>query len=90
MIGRVVVATFFLLYVVAQAPHLVHHAFEHDDIQADCTFLVSAERHHAIPADVAPVVSTLAEAAAVVPVAAPSPISHDSGSAGARAPPVAT
>ena len=88
MIGRVVVATFFLLYVVAQAPHLVHHAFEHDDIQADCTFLAAAERHHAIAADAAPPMATPAELATVVPASARAPISHDPGSGGARAPPV--
>ena len=87
MIGRLAVAVFFVAYLFAQAPHLVHHAFEHDDVQADCTFLAAAERHHAIPADAAPPISTPTEVATVAPATAPAPISHDPGSAGARAPP---
>jgi len=88
MIGRVLVAVFFVVYVFAQAPHLVHHAFEHDDLQADCTFLAAAERHHAIPADDAPPISTPTEVATVAPACTVAPISHDPGCAGARAPPV--
>ena len=88
MIGRLLVAVLFGAYVFAQAPHLVHHAFEHHDIQADCTFLAAAERHHAILADAAPPISTPAEVATIIAAAAPAPISHDPGSAGARAPPV--
>jgi hypothetical protein len=88
MIGRLVVAVLFGLYIFAQTPHLVHHAFEHDDIQGDCSFLAAAERHHAIPADVAAPVSTPTEVATVTAVPIPAPISHDPGSAGARAPPV--
>jgi hypothetical protein len=87
MIGRLLVGALFLLYIFAQAPHLVHHAFDHGDVQADCTFLAAAERHHAIPVDAAPPISTPAEVATVAPAPAATPISHDPGSAGARAPP---
>src|SRR5438128_11108172 len=87
MIGRFAVAVFFVAYVFAQAPHLVHHAFEHDDVQADCTFLAAAERHHAIPADAAPPIPTPPAVPNVAPPPAPEPVSHDPGPAGARAPP---
>jgi len=88
MIGRLLVAAFFVAYVSAQAPHLVHHVFEHhDEAQADCTFLAAAERHHAIPADAVAPIPAPAEASTIAPAPTPAPISHDAGSAGARAPP---
>ena len=88
MIGRLLVAVFFVAYVSAQAPHLVHHVFEHhDEAQADCTFLAAAERHHAIPADAVAPIPAPVEASTIAPAPTPAPISHDAGSAGARAPP---
>jgi hypothetical protein len=88
MIGRLAVAAFFVAYVSAQAPHLVHHVFEHpDEARADCTFLAAAERHHAIPADAVPPIPEPARLSTVAPALSAAPISHDAGSAGARAPP---
>jgi hypothetical protein len=87
MIGRLLVVGFFVAYVVGQSPHLVHHLFEDDEVQADCTFLAAADRHHAIPADGALLSSAPVGVSTVLPATEASAISHDPGSAGARAPP---
>ena len=46
--ARLVLAILFATYLVEQAPHLVHHLFEHhEEVQADCVFLVAADRQSA-------------------------------------------
>lgn len=41
------VAVFLALFVVALAPHLVHHAFDDDHaVQRDCPFTTIADRQH--------------------------------------------
>jgi len=87
MAVRLLVALFFAAYLVEQSPHLVHHLFERDDVQADCTFHATADRDHAVLAD------TMPELAPVVGMLLPThppqtwlPC-HDARVPGARAPP---
>jgi hypothetical protein len=87
MIGRLLVVGFFVAYLVGQSPHLVHHLFEDDESQADCTFLSAADRHHPIPPDGALLSSAPAGVSTIVPATEAPAISHDPSSAGARAPP---
>ena len=87
MISRLFVALLFTAYLIEQSPHLVHHLFEQDDVQADCSFLAAAERHHAAPADVTPMLATVLGTASIVPASSDAPRSHDSRFVPARAPP---
>jgi hypothetical protein len=87
MSGRLVVGALFIAYLIAQAPHLVHHLFEPDEAQADCVFLAAAERHQAAPAEDPPLPATGADESALPPAPDPGAIPHDPGPAAARAPP---
>jgi hypothetical protein len=87
MIGRLVAGAFFIAYLIAQAPHLVHHFFEPDEIQADCVFLAAAERHQAAPTDDPSPPAAAADGPALPPAPDSSAIPNAPGAAGARAPP---
>jgi len=87
MIGRLALAALFVALLVEQAPHLVHHAFEHDEIQADCVFLASTDRQHATQADVVPVLVRPAAVTLIGLTAAVGLITHSPDCAAARAPP---
>lgn len=49
---RLLTAGYFLAFVVAQSPHLVHHLFRSAQKQADCPFASAAERTEEVTADV--------------------------------------
>jgi hypothetical protein len=87
MAVRLLVALFFAAYLVEQSPHLVHHLFERGDVQADCTFLSTADRDHAVLTDTMPAVAPLA--GMLLPMRPPPawPPCHDARVPGARAPP---
>ena len=87
MIGRLALAALFVALLVEQAPHLVHHAFEHDEIQADCVFLASTDRQHATPADNVPILVQPAAVTLITLAVAVGPITHSPDCAAARAPP---
>ena len=87
MIGRLAIAVLFVGLLVEQSPHLVHHVFEHDEVQADCVFLASTDRQHAAPADGVPVLVRPAGVSIVGLAAAAGPSTHSPDRAAARAPP---
>jgi hypothetical protein len=87
MIGRLAIALLFVALLVEQSPHLVHHVFEHDEVQADCVFLASTDRQHATPADGVPVLVRPAAVTIVDLAATAGPITHSPDCAAARAPP---
>ena len=87
MIGRLALAALFVALLVEQSPHLVHHAFEHDEVQADCVFLASTDRQHAAPADGVPVLVRPAAITIIGLAATAGPITHSPDCAAARAPP---
>jgi hypothetical protein len=87
MTGRLVVGALFVAYLIAQAPHLVHHFFEPDEAQADCVFLAAAERHQAAPTDDPPPLWSGADGSALPPAPDSGAIPHAPAAASARAPP---
>jgi hypothetical protein len=87
MIGRLAIAVLFVALLVEQSPHLVHHVFEHDEVQADCVFLASTDRQHAAPADGVPMLVRPAAASIVGLAATAGPITRSPDLAAARAPP---
>ena len=87
MVSRLLVGALFVAYLVAQAPHLVHHLFEPDETQADCVFLAAAERHQAAPTDDPTPPAAGTEVSVVPPAPVSGAIPHAPGPAGARAPP---
>jgi len=81
-------AGLFLVFVTAQSPHLVHHAFERGHDQTDCSFLSAAEHSPGLSAHTAtPIALELVAALgwAPDPPRAPSPALAPSD---ARAPPL--
>lgn len=49
----------FCVFVVGLAPHLVHHVFEHDEVQPECPFAAISEHQQGLTT--APVLLVLAE-----------------------------
>jgi len=89
MAVRVLVLLHFVAYLVTLSPHLVHHLFEHDAVDGDCAFAVTAERHHAAPAPVVALPSALGPVSTVAPKAESRQTACPSRPAPARAPPSA-
>jgi hypothetical protein len=87
MIGRLAIAVLFVALLVEQSPHLVHHVFEHDEVQEECVFLASTDRQHATPADGVPVLVRPAAVSIVGLPATAGPITRSPDCAAARAPP---
>jgi len=88
-IGGVLVGLIFSVYLVALAPHLVHHLLEHDHVQPDCPFAMAAERQHASPVpDISPLPDPVATSA-VVTTSAPAPRDLGLARVDARGPPAA-
>ncbi len=54
---RLLAASCFLAFLVAQSPHLVHHLFEPVQNQGDCAFASAAERAQGLTGDVVPLIS---------------------------------
>lgn len=57
----VLTAGLFLAYLIALAPHLVHHLFEEGHGQPECSFLAQSQQTHVVQAD-PPVLTPLAPA----------------------------
>jgi hypothetical protein len=87
MLGRLIVVAFFVGYLVEQSPHLVHHLFEPDEVQSDCSYLAAGDRHHLTPVDGPVLFSGPVLRRTVAPAVKARPITHDPGPTGARAPP---
>jgi hypothetical protein len=90
VVSRSLTALIFAVFVVAQAPHLVHHLFEHGEATNECAFAPASER---VPALAADVVAPLLLGVASLPVEAPalwSLPSHALAFADPRAPPLAS
>jgi hypothetical protein len=87
MIGRLAIAVLFVALLVEQSPHLVHHVFEHDEVQADCVYLASTDRQHATSVDGVPMLVRPAAVTLIGLAATAGPITHSPDSAAARAPP---
>jgi hypothetical protein len=77
MLGRLLVVALFVGYLVEQSPHLVHHLFEPDEVQSECSYLAAGDRNQLGPVD-GPVLAPAVEAR---------PVIHEPGPTGARAPP---
>ena len=87
MISRLLVALLFTAALLEQSPHLVHHLFEHDDVQSDCPFVTASQRHDATPAPDAPILANVQRVGPLVTSLEPSASSHQPRRAAARAPP---
>jgi hypothetical protein len=87
MSGRLLVAACFVAYLTWQSPHLVHHLFEPDEVQADCSFLAAADRHQVASFECTPLFSRAVDVSAVAPAVEPDAATRDPRPAGARAPP---
>jgi hypothetical protein len=87
MSGRLIVAAFFVAYLAWQSPHLVHHLFEPDEAQADCSFLAAADRHQIASGECVPLFPRVLNVSAVAPAVDADARTCDPRPAGARAPP---
>ena len=83
------VAGCLLAFVVAQAPHTVHHIFESDTVNDhECAFNNAADRSSATAVDLVQL-TAVHEFVGVAPLADPERVaSHAFGPSSARAPPV--
>jgi hypothetical protein len=87
MLGRLIVVALFVGYLVEQSPHLVHHLFEHDEVQSECAYLAAGDRNQLGPVDGPVLFSGAAVVAGVAPAIEAPPITHDPDPSSARAPP---
>lgn len=87
MLGRLLVVALFVGYLVEQSPHLVHHLFEPDEVQSECSYLAAGDRNQLGPVDGPVLFSGPAVVAVVAPAVEARPVIHEPGPTGARAPP---
>jgi hypothetical protein len=90
LLTRAIVVAFFLGYLVEQSPHLVHHLFEPDEARSECAYLAAGDRHQITPLDGPVLVWEPAVVGVVGPAIVARPVTHDTGTPGARAPPAAS
>jgi hypothetical protein len=78
----------FCIFVVEQAPHLVHHFFEPDQVQPECPFATASERQPGAPAATVSVATAPLSAVPLPPLPDPELVGATRLPAGARAPPL--
>ena len=87
-IGALVLTASLFVFVVGLSPHLVHHAFEHDQAAEDCAFAVTAERSPVAADTLPPLLEPLVHAGAPTVGTPIDPPRRVDVADAARAPPV--
>jgi hypothetical protein len=82
-------AGLFVVFLVSQAPHLVHHFFEPQLVQDECPFAASGERTGGLEAQPVAVVTLAPVSAPARAVAPPAALSVVPAASRGRAPPAA-
>ena len=81
-------ASAFLAFIAAQAPHLVHHFFEPDLVQDECPFAANGERTGGLQIEPVAIVAVSDVSAPVLPATRFEPSSVAHAAPLGRAPPV--
>lgn len=86
----VLFACLFGVFIVEQAPHLVHHFFEPDQVQPECPFAAASERQPGAPTAAVVAGVALLSAIPLPPLPTPRLVDTAARPAAARAPPFAS
>jgi hypothetical protein len=86
-VTSLLLAAAFVVFIAAQAPHLVHHFFETDHVQDECPFATNGERTGGLQIEPVAVAAVWDVSTPVRPAALSVPVSVAHAAPLGRAPP---